>query len=399
MAVKSTDLLHISSFTKRHRFDGLTLLLAGVLFAPVFFLAIYYKTANDYHAHLGWAMMLDGDPTKIPGFILAHTLWESLVFSVHRITFAPYEVAALLVTLGSALWAAWVIYHEVRAIIERAAWPKWWAVGLSLAVLVANPISLLALRDHQYYLSYVAMNSYHNPTILLLKPIALLQFAYTFRGFIQPVVSGKAIALLAFLSLLSTYAKPSFTVCLLPAIGLMVVLRWFTKGPIPWKLIIWGVGMPSAAVLAAQYVVSYVGSQDGGIIFAPLAVMRGYSSHLFPKFVLSIFFSVLVTVYYWRDALRSPSMILAWGCFFAGALSTYLLAESGTRFYYGNFTWSGEIANFVLFFCTTLFFLERLAQPGALKGGAQKLLGGVWSLHIVAGVVYLLVCTLTNNYY
>jgi hypothetical protein len=388
-----------AALPKRYFYPGLTLFLAGLIFTPVFFLAIFRKTANDYRLHLSWARQIGTEPQKIPGYEISHSLWHLLVFIVHSITFSPYKVAGFLVTLGSVVLAAWLVYHEFQRIAEKAGWAKGWAVALSLGVVLANPISLLAVADRQFYLGYLAMNSYHNPTILLLKPIALLQFTVIVRSFLQERVSWKAVGLAALLSLLSAYAKPSFTVCILPAVGLLAVWRWFTKQSIPWKLVIWGVCVPSALALAGQYFVTYLGAQDAHVIFDPLGVMQLYSGYLLPKFLLSILFPLLATAVYWKQAQRSPGMITAWGAFAAGAAYTYFMAEGGIRFRDGNFAWSGEIASLVLFFAATVFCLENLAKGGSLKGTAQKALAGIWGLHVLFGVAYLLVCTLTNNYY
>jgi hypothetical protein len=398
MTAKPID-LRVTTFIHRYLFDGVLLLLISILFTPLFFLDIFRKTTNDYRIHLAWAMQVGTDLAKIPGYILAHSLWQYLVFGIHLITLSPYKVSAFLITIGSVALAGWVIYREFLAITDRAAWPKWTPVGLSIGLLVVNPISLLALRDHFFYLGYIAMNSYHNPTILLLKPIALLQFIYTVHSFTRSSISGKEITILAVLSILSAYAKPSFTICLLPALGALVGLRWLMKQSIPWKAMIWGIGLPSAAVLIAQFYMSYTGNQDGRVIFAPLGVMQSYSDNLLPKLILSLLFPLLLTIVYRKQVVQSPSMLVAWTCFIFGAFYSYFMAESGARFHDGNFEWSGEITIFILFFASTAFFLEMLAKTGFLKNIYQKLISGVWGLHLLAGVIYLVYSTLINGYY
>jgi hypothetical protein len=398
MAAKPND-LRITTFIHRYLFDAVVLLLISILYTPLFYLDIFRKTVNDYRVHLSWAMLIGTAPIKIPGYILAHSLWQYLVFGIHQITFSPYKVSAFLVTLGCVELAGWVLYREFLAVTDRAAWPKWSAVGLSVALLVVNPITILALSDHNLYLGYLSVNSYHNPTILLLKPIALLQFIYTARSFTKFSVSGKEIAAIAVLSLLSAYAKPSFTICLLPALGILVVLRWVMKQSIPWKPLVWGIGLPSAAILLLQFWMSYTGNQEGKIIFTPLGVMQMYSGNLLAKLLLSILFPILVTIFYRKQVISSPNMLMAWICFFFGAFYSYFLAESGSRFRDGNFVWSGEITVFILFFASTIFFLEMQAKDGSLKNSVQKMIFGAWSLHLLAGVVYLIYSTVTNGYY
>jgi hypothetical protein len=398
MADKSIR-LQIKPLVDGYFFDVMTVFLVSALFTPLFFLDIFRKNVNDYKAHIAWAAMIGTDIIKIPGGTLAHSLWQYLVFIVHQISSAPYKQSAFLVTLGSVALTGWILYREFVVITDRTAWSRWRAVGLSIAILLVNPICILALGDHYLYLGYLAMNSFHNPTSLLLKPIALLQFIYTLHAFNNPKISVREIVITAVLSILSAYAKPSFTICLLPALGIMVIIYWFKKQTIHWNLLIWGICLPSAIVLFAQFLLSYTGNQEDSIIFSLFGVMHSTSNYLFAKLLLSITFPMLLTIFYRKRIMSSPKMLLAWICFIVGAFYSYFLAESGPHFRDGNFVWSGEIAIFILFFASTAFFLEEIVKSGIIKNIFQKVISGAWVLHLVSGIVYLLYSILTNGYY
>ena len=207
--------------------------------------------------------------------------------------------------------------------------------------------------------------------------------------------------------------------------GLLALVYWWKKKFVEWKLLIFGICLPSAVITLWQMILSYSGSMEGQVIFFPFGLMRNFSDYLPEKFILSILFPLLLTILNFNDVRRDPKMILAWFGFFLGAFYTYFLAESGFRFQDGNFGWSGEISNFILFMVSTLFIVERSPfipwipftssesrgktqnvssqtnfpdAPGRSPGRVWKILWAAWGLHIVSGVIYFLVCLFTNSY-
>ncbi|MCA9904323.1 MAG: hypothetical protein KC547_10730, partial [Anaerolineae bacterium] len=59
---------------------------------------------------------------------------------------------------------------------------RWRAAGLSAALHVVGPIMLLTLLNQNMYFGYVTPHTYHNPTSILLKPLALLLFFISLYG-------------------------------------------------------------------------------------------------------------------------------------------------------------------------------------------------------------------------
>src|SRR5271165_7104906 len=111
-----------------------------------------------------------------------HFLFEALILGCHML-FSTSDVlsTALMVTGLSAVAAAWVTYafwiRQVPAENERDYWvAALWSLGLQ----VAGPITLATIWANSFYLGYIyPASTYHNPTIVLLKPLALLSFALT----------------------------------------------------------------------------------------------------------------------------------------------------------------------------------------------------------------------------
>jgi hypothetical protein len=102
-----------------------------------------------------------------------------------------------------------------------------------------------------------------------------------------------------------------------------------------------------------------------------------------------------VTLYYIKESVIDVRMILGWLSFMFGTFFTYFLAETGTRFYDGNFGWSGEITLVVLFTLSTLFYLEMPHD----RRVPNIVLRFIWAGHVVSGAIYYFYCYYNNLYF
>jgi hypothetical protein len=201
--------------------------------------------------------------------------------------------------------------------------------------------------------------------------------------------------LAALVSLASAFSKPSYAICLLPSLGILILINIWRKKPIDWKMILLGIGLPSVAILIWQFLFTYVSGEGSGIIFAPFLVMSNYSSYLPIKFVLSIVFPLVVTAVYWKEAIKDIRIQIGWVGFGMGAIFTYLFAESGWRLTDGNFAWSGQITLFILFVCCILFLTEK--NLPRINKISKWLIISSGSLHVIFGIIVYLITVLQLN--
>ena len=188
-------------------------------------------------------------------------------------------------------------------------------------------------------------------------------------------------------------AKPSYLICLLPAVAILAAIRFLLGAPISPGAMLIGFGLPAVAVLAWQYLQVFAGSRGvvqygDTIMWAPLRFMHHWASGLVVKFLVSTAFPLTVLILYWRTALRDGMLQLAWSTFFFGAAYIYLLSEK-IRWYHGNFGWSAYIALFLVFTASMVFWLRKIS--------AMRLRGGMWwrelvcfavlGAHVTAGVL------------
>lgn len=371
-------------------FAMLTVISALLLFRPVADFVAYQDV--DYNNHLGYLRQVaDGGSLRELLSNIPHFLFFLLVAALHTAGLSLNE-AALWVAVGAYAAGGWAVFWLLCCFAGR---PGTLLQGLvyvlaSLAVMLVMPFNLLTPSN--LYLGYVVIHAYHNPTITLLKPFVLPVFWFAGNAFAPSAQDGragfKALWAVALLSALSVAAKSSYALPLLPALTMLVGWDLLCRRAVNWPLLA-AVALPMTAVLAAQAVLFH---NTGGIVFAPLAVIHNWAAQINPqasanlplKLAGSILFPAAVYLLYRREAIRNTHLNLAWLVFVFGAAYMFLLAESGDRLGHANFTWSAQIALFVLF-AASLAFLIRQAWAGRASARLLAALAAL-ALHIISGL-------------
>ncbi|NWG17051.1 MAG: hypothetical protein HXY41_10480 [Chloroflexi bacterium] len=370
-------------------FAALTVIGALLLFQPVAAFVAYQDV--DYNNHLGYLRLaLNGGSLLELLSYIPHFLFFLLVAGLHSAGLSLND-AALWVAVGAYTAGTWAIFW---LLCRFAGEPGTLLQGIvyflaSLAGMLVMPFNLLTPSN--LYLGYVVIHAYHNPTITLLKPFALPVFWFAAKAFTpsaQDEPAGfKALWGVALLAALSVMAKSSYALALLPALTLPMALSLFRRRAVNWRLLA-AVVLPMVAALAAQAVLF---RNTGGIVFAPLAVIHHWADRINPqadadlplKLAASILFPAAVYLLYRREAAQNVHLNLAWLAFVFGAAYMFLLAESGDRLGHANFTWSAQVALFVLFAASLAFLVRQawLRRSPALFAALAAL-----ALHVVSGL-------------
>lgn len=359
--------------------------LAALLFLP--FISRLAVTGYDYQVHIPIAEeMLSTGRVRTPHFLLQAF---SILFSPITGGIFNATVATLLVSVAAT---AVLFYRWLRSSLNSEPLSLYFTATL----LIASPVAALFPLDGHLYLGYIGVNVLHNPTMILLKPFALLIFIYSARALESDTPpSASQLAICAIVTVAAAMAKPSFTIVLLPALSLMMLMLWLKGEPFDSKVPLLSILVPSLVILLIQYRMTYSAAQIDGvyngsssIIFSPLTVMNNYSSHLLTKFLLSVLFPLSVAALFYREALRDRALQLAWLSFGAGTLYTYLLAESGPRMNQGNFTWSAQIALFILFTASAKFLFKKISSSEGIKGWQVCLCTLFLTIHFAFGIFF-----------
>lgn len=338
----------------------------------------------DVQHHLQYAYkILQGGAVTVP-----HFLFHVAAVFAHQVLRLDWSNAAVLVQAGFCLGAALVAFHHLH-VTRRYGLVA--ATAASLALQVVNPITLGYLLDKRLYFGYLYSNTYHNPTILALKPFALgvLLLAVLLLGGAKERSWPWGLAA-AGAAVLGCLGKPSLAIALLPALVMLCALRWALRLPVAARNALWII-VPTLLCLAWQYQFTFGATApkgtvltQGGIILEPLAVMGLFSQHLALKALLSVAFPLLLSVLFWPQLKERLAWQLAWLAFLCGSGYAYLLNESGTRANQGNFLWSAQITLFLLYFVCLAEFIG-LARTGPKRWWACAV---VLALHILCGLVF-----------
>lgn len=344
-------------------------LILVATFVPVFY-SFYAANNHDYVGHYSFAIAIeDGWRLSIP-HILYHIL---LILAKNTLGLEDIkEVAVTLQTafrilIGLSLFMA--LKTQMGSQLTDAL-----AAIVVLLLMWAAPIYLWFKPP--LFLGYINYLPYHNPTqplmLIFTVPMSLIAWRAVSP---QPFTSLNRRIFLMLLSvlivLLLSLSKPSYSIALLPALGLVVLYRLIRRLPLDWMLLIVGIGVPVLLMLALQYLVTYTDMQRASIGIGWLKFLRVYGfgdSLVFARLALSMVFPVTAYALHFREARRDDYLSLSWLVFAVSLIWAYLFYEQGQRVGDGNFVWSAYAALFVLMFSTVLFLVKQYAtQPFKLS--------------------------------
>jgi hypothetical protein len=375
---------------------GAVILLMIALFLPVVSRAV--GESADYMDHIRDARLWAEAGMGLDQSIRPHFFYHLLVIAVHAlIPGIDWPNAAVIVGTGLYILLALIVYALVRPVLISVSsheQDEYREIGIALvittALMLVTPVTLLTWNEENLYLGYIGVHTYHNPTQIALKPFALLFFLYSLYTFSSQRPTWKIVILTFALGIASTLSKPNLAICLIPAVGLLVLYQLVRKRPVQWLQLIVGVGTPVALVLVWQFF--FHSSKEGGFAFDPFMVMEYYSPGTLPlKFVMSILFPAAVTLAYFRQAREDSTILLAWLAFGFSVAYIYLLSEP-SNWTSGNFLWSGQITLFILFVVLTLFFIRQIRGENWREWGWRDwICAGLFGLHMISGVMWYIV--------
>lgn len=395
------------------RVRSISQVLLGIVIAALYLPALApVGVRTDISAHLVFAQHLSltgRSPVAYPLFHQATIVVRALIpFELlakvnpdldARLT--TWDIAAVATLLGFVILTAELVYS--RFLADASLWSRRRAypvcLALTLCALTVTPVTILTWSRHQLLRGYVGINTFDSPTFIVLTPLALALFwQLTDRLFCR---SGtRATAFLAVLSLLTLHAKPSYTVCLLPAVCLFIVVARARQKSPDWRLVLLGLVVPSVLYLAYQELTF---DQQGSVVIAPFEEVSFFlEAHdqsiwmFFPLLLLSALFPVTVTLAYWGQWRHRTSFILAWVTFAIGVALYSLLSIRG-RPDYGDFITCAQISLLILFVESMRFVIAQQSDVGIRNATSRSTLSFdlrmslvtvAFTLHVVCGTLF-----------
>lgn len=347
---------------------------------------------SDFVAHANVAMTMANGGAMPP-----HFLYQTILILLHKLSGLSFNYATFT-TVFILVFMTYTV--ALKYIGERDNVSSKFVLGIAaFFLLISHPIALLFPFDHHLYFGYIASNVYHNPTILLLKLIALVHFVLlckVLEGGLDKWSVLKRASALAALTVASIVAKPNYIIALLPAMVAVLSFRYFflkTRDTDALQVVAWGVVAPTLLTLIMQYAYFYGGDSNSSMGFGFLGVFEINSPPwmVLPKLVGSVAFPISLVFLMGRQMIRKFEVQLSGAMFFVALIYTYCLVDrvNGGSAGAGNFWWSAQIAHFVLSFVCIRFYLGELNRQTASErkmsiyipaciGGLQLISGLIW---------------------
>jgi len=348
---------------------------------------------GDFPFHLTSAAQFASDARiTVPHFLL-QVLLGALISTGW---FQSVQQAGLVLFTGlysaTAALTCWYIGQGTRSMTALGA-----SVVIASAVLIAAPI-LPGAEPSLYLIGYFPPNAFHNPTMLIAKPLLILVLAAAVASMTRTGrPHWRELTLIALPVILLGLAKPNYLGCVVPVVLAMAVWSGVTKRDVSWARVA-AICVPAVLTLGATYAL-YRSQQlglEGGVIVAPLRVIALYASvdprSLAGYIVASLAFPLAVAALWPRAVWNSIEMRFAWATTVVGLLISLLLAEDGPRLDHGNFLWTGQMAVFVLFVVSAMFVNHQLfaAARSVWKTTRVLLTAVLLVLHVESGVRHVM---------
>lgn len=386
------------------------LLLYTVVMLYLFLMQCYEVPhfVSDMPAYVEKVMGIQGDyEFPYPVFFVTAKLFAMIMG-------APAAVALVTALLNSfaVCVTKYYINREVRNFTAYATLSTKKRVAVDFAVtgaafvlfLISNLYSPKNTAFFGFDYSYRCMgiytpNPFWNATYMATRPFATICFfeAVTILKEYQTVFNWKRSMPFAISLLLTTLTKPSYTLVIVPLIGIILLWQLFrSKGQNflnAFKLCI--TMITTGVALLYQYSGLFTGvnsrGEDTGIGFDFALVWSNYSKNIPLSIVMGMALALGVAVLNYKELLKNAIYKFAWANYLVGAVTFLCLYEKGFRLLHANFSWGYMHGMFFVFLITLILVIKNTMQWWK----SWKVLfvlaeWGVLAIHLICGVNFLM---------
>jgi hypothetical protein len=276
-------------------------------------------------------------------------------------------------------------------------------LGLFFCFAIPDPFSLLVLK--KMYLSKFVPMVWHNSTTILLFPFAILLFWKQLKILYAVEISVKEIIVINLLVVFNILIKPSFIFAYAP-ITLLFICKKNAFQNIRSLLLKLTPFFTTGLIILIQYYLIFI-KQDGSFyneksqvaISAPFETLLGFVPLWFIpfSFIFSYALVIFATIFY-KEILNFTPFKYALSLTMFGIVISAFIIERGPRELHGNFLWQNVICTYLLFMTTVSFLASKLLIKATwtLK---DRILGSLFFIHAISGILYLIKIVVTTSYY
>ena len=349
------------------------------------------------------------------GYSFPYPVLFKLAAAIHLVTGSftggaelAMALATMLLNSGAMIALKVMLDKHVGVELQKAMPGKLWlpgiltgtvAVSLFFVSMVYPPTGIYLPGIKYKYLGVFTPNPFHNATYMAARPFAILAF-FKYGELLPGYEQKNAVRehkrdyiLFAIYLLLATMTKPSFTIVLVGAAGILMLWRMFRSRfrnfvPTVWLGVCF---IPTFIDLLYQFRGVFVPQegQEGGIGFTLGHVWLQYCSNLPLAIGLAVGFPILVLLLNYKELRRDSIYRFSWQIYGMSFLMAFCLYEKGFREMDFNFSWGYMYGIFFAFVGALLVLLRATANADTRKKKTAvtvQWLAYLW--HLVCGLYY-----------
>lgn len=362
-------------------FEIITYSILFLLFVRL--ITVQFTDGPDYAVHVKIIDQFISGTFYVPhpGFHIS-TYWLSKITTIPYIYIVPFFIASIIIT---------TILITKKVLIYISPGIRYPILYIFFAITINIVIAIyIPFFSQNKYLGQWSPNIWHNPTMTLLKPFALLGFLGVALFLKDENIFDHVLLILISLCLVvGTYIKPSFIICFLPTIALFSLIYRFKQYRLYFKLFL--ICLPSILLLIYQFHETYNFNTTESyfhdkIILTWFGVTKSYTKSLTVSTMLVLAFPLSIFVFVNKHIKQNTPLLLSWILTIVSFFISGIFAEQG-KFGWGAFISSYIICLFILY---VFSLAEYLTWFVAFKKNMLKIIvvGIILSLHVVSGIIY-----------
>ncbi len=338
----------------------INLLNLGLIFIISYFLT-YMQAVGSIAADT--ALHIKATEQFMMGNIyLPHPLWHICTHYLSGLLEVNYNIGASIFTAFLVTLYAVIIYKIAQSLDEyKDNNAKWFLI--TMIALTIGPFFIMSLNSH-IYMGPGSPSVWHNVTLTIVKPLALLSVFYTIKFFASSKFHYYILAVIVIMG--SIFAKPSFIIVFLPSLVVYMLLKkYFDKQKLQFALIIIFL---SVAILAYQFMNKYRGESDSTVIFDFLGVWSLYTPSVTVSILMALGLPLLITLFNYQSVKKNEYIKFTWLLVLFSTILFICFAEEGKHYGDGNFSWSWMINLSLIYIFTIIeYFKQYFEMPAIVR--------------------------------
>ncbi len=398
----------------------------GFLLAFLTYSYVMGELRNGYSDYGGHAYIY------LPQFFSAETfmsglkavpycMWHLMALFLYKVAMVPLDPACAYTSCVFALFSYFVVIFILDKVSERAGrkLSEFENAFLSVSFCIIQPMYFYWIGRGERYLGVYSPNPLHNPTLMCARGFSLLAFCLVYdiwgaqenpdyKGLFFKTENGlkKYYISLAVVLFFSTMAKPTFSECFIPAVGIIMLVRLIRKlagkgaeGKLYLKhfLFTFLCAVPSLLYIAIQFSMYFIfggsyGADESNLIVTKFGeVWAMYSDNIGLSVLIGMAFAFCMVLVDTRFFIMNDFGKLALVVYAIGFFEAMLLGESGGKLPHADFLWPMMSGMLLMYIAS----LSRLVYLGIHNKENRKLKAAlfiawfIFAAQVLSGIVFI----------